>query len=224
MPGTCLVYATPDDVARSAAHLIAAGLRSGVRTLVLAGGAVNIRAYGYLAGEPGVEWGRVMVLFGDERCVPPDHPESNFRQAREALLDRVRPGAVLRMPGELGPEVGAAVYEGWLSGVGRPDLVMLGMGPDGHTASLFPGNPALEATGQVVGVRGSPKPPPERISLTLPAIRAAGRAVILATGADKAEAVLRATRGEVPAGMVRDATLVLDRAAAAGLPGTRPAG
>lgn len=224
MARTCLVYATPDDVARAAAHLIASGLRSGVRTLVLAGGAVNIRAYGYLAGEPGLPWGRVTTLFGDERCVPPDHPESNYRQAREALLDRVRPGAVLRMPGELGPEDGAAVYEGWLAGVGPLDLVLLGMGPDGHTASLFPGNPALEATGRAVGVRASPKPPPERISLTLPALRAARRAVILATGADKAQAVVRATRGEVPAGMLEDATLLLDRAAAARLPEVLPAG
>ncbi|MGH2721506.1 MAG: 6-phosphogluconolactonase, partial [Actinomycetota bacterium] len=121
MARTSLVYATPDDVARAAAHLIAEALRSGARTPVLAGGAVNIRAYGYLAGEAGVPWGRVTTLFGDERCVPPDHPESNFRQAREALLDRVRPGTVLRMPGELGPEEGAAVYESWLAGVGPLD-------------------------------------------------------------------------------------------------------
>jgi 6-phosphogluconolactonase len=224
MPRTCLVYDTPDDVARNAAHVMAAGLRSGARTLVLAGGAVNIRAYGYLAGEPGIEWGRIVALFGDERCVPPDHPESNYRQAREALLDRVRPGAVLRMPGELGPDEGAAVYEGWLAAAGPLDLLMLGMGPDGHTASLFPGNPALEARGTVVGVRGSPKPPPERISLTIATLRAARRSVILATGADKAEAVLRATRGEVPAGMVEEATLMVDRAAAGRMPEVLPAG
>ncbi|MGH2720798.1 MAG: 6-phosphogluconolactonase, partial [Actinomycetota bacterium] len=164
------------------------------------------------------------ALFGDERCVPPDHPESNFAQAHQALLSRVWPGGVHRMPGELGPDEGAAVYDELLDRIGRLDLALLGMGPDGHTASLFPGNPALEAGGWAVGVRNSPKPPPERISLTLPALRAAGRAVILATGADKADAVVRATRGEVPAGMLEDATLLLDRAAATRLPEVLPAG
>ena len=207
-----------DELARSAAGLVADGLRAGARTLVLAGGSVNIRTYEFLGREPGIAWGRVTALFGDERCVRPDHPESNYGQVREALLDRAAPASVHRMPGELGPDEGARAYEEVLGRVGPLDLLLLGMGPDGHTASLFPGNPALEARGLVVGVRDAPKPPPERISLTLPAIRAARRILILAAGEDKAEAVVRASRGEVPAGMVGDATWMLDRAAASRLP------
>jgi 6-phosphogluconolactonase len=209
------IFDSPEEVARVAAELIAGELRAGTAcTLVLAGGSVNIRTYQLLAEVPDVPWGRVTALFGDERCVPPGHPESNYRQAREALLDRANPMTVHRMPGELGPEEGAAVYEEVVRRVGSLDLLLLGMGPDGHTASLFPGNPALEAGGLVAGVRNSPKPPPERISLTLPALRSARRVVILATGRDKAEAVLRASRGEVPAGMIEGAEWMLDRAAA----------
>ena len=143
---------------------------------------MNIRTCQLLGDEPQVAWGRVAVLFGDERCVPPGHPESNFRQAHEALLGRVWPLTVHRMPGELGPEEGAAAYEDVVRRVETLDLLLLGMGPDGHTASLFPGNPALEAGGLVVGVHDSPKPPPERISLTLAALRSARRVLILATG------------------------------------------
>src|SRR5207249_10386351 len=122
------------------------------------------------------------------------------------------------MPGELGPEEGAAAYEDVVRRVETLDLLLLGMGPDGHTASLFPGNPALEAGGLVVGVHDSPKPPPERISLTLAALRSARRVLILATGEDKAEAALRASRTEVPSGMIEHAVWMLDRAAASQLP------
>lgn len=101
------IFEDPDELARSAARLVAAELQAGARTLVLAGGSVNLRTYQVLAGEPGVVWGRVTALFGDERCVPPDHPESNYRQVREALLDRVSPASMHRMPGELGPDEGA---------------------------------------------------------------------------------------------------------------------
>lgn len=212
------IFEDPEELARSAARLVAAELQAGARTLVLAGGSVNLRTYQVLAGEPGVVWGRVTALFGDERCVPPDHPESNYRQVCEALLDRVSPASMHRMPGELGPDEGARAYEDVLGRVGALDVLLLGMGPDGHSASLFPGNPALEAGGLVVGVRNSPKPPPERISLTLPAIRAARRVLILAAGEDKAEAVVRASRAEVPAGMIDNATWMLDRAAASRLP------
>ena len=213
------IFDDAGELARSAAGLVAGELRAGARTLVLAGGSVNVRTCQFLAAEPGVVWGRVTALFGDERCVPPDHPESNYRQVREALLDRVSPASVHRMPGELGPDEGAQAYEDVLGRTGPLDLLLLGMGPDGHTASLFPGNPALHARGLAVGVHDAPKPPPERISLTLPAIRTARRVLILAAGDDKAEAVVRASRGEVPAGMVDNAMWMLDLAAASRLPG-----
>ena len=210
---------TLDDaeaVAREAADLVAAALRGGARTLVLAGGSTPRRAYQLLAEVP-LEWGRVSVLFGDERCVAPDHPESNYRMASEALLDRVHPGSVHRMPAELGPEEGARLYEEVVRTLSPLDLVLLGIGPDGHTASLFPGSPQLEATGFAVGVHDAPKPPPERVSLTLPVLREARRVVILATGEDKAEAVAKAREGAVPAGLLPDAEFLLDRAAAARL-------
>ncbi len=177
------VLATPEDVARAAADQIVAALNGGARTLVLAGGNTPKRCYELLAGAE-VKWGRVTVLFGDERCVPPDHPESNYRTARESLL-----GAPL-------------------------DVVLLGAGEDGHTASLFPGHPEVQATGWAVGVRNAPKPPPDRVSLTLPALQGARHVIVLATGAGKAEAVARARRGEVPSGMIAGALWLLDRAAA----------
>jgi 6-phosphogluconolactonase len=213
-----LVFDSSEELARAAAEVVAAELRTAARTLVLAGGSVNIRTYQLLATEPDVPWGRVTALFGDERCVAPGHADSNFRQVHEALLSRVWPASVHRMPGELGPDEGAAAYEEVLCRVGDLDLLLLGMGPDGHTASLFPGNPALEAGGLAVGVRNSPKPPPERISLTLPVLRSARQVLVLAVGDDKAEAALRASRGEVPAGMIEHATWMLDRAAASRLP------
>jgi 6-phosphogluconolactonase len=210
-----LTQALPDPaaVARAAAEAIAAALAAGARTLVLAGGSTPRRCYELLAGME-VEWGRVTVLFGDERCVAPDDPESNYRMARESLLELVHPATVHRMPAELGPAEGAAAYDRVVASLQPLDLVLLGVGPDGHTASLFPGHAALAAPGWAVGVEDAPKPPPERVSLTLGALRSARRVLVLATGADKAEAVARARRGEVPAGMVPGAQWLLDRAAA----------
>jgi 6-phosphogluconolactonase len=210
---TPLVLEDADAVAAAAADLVASGVEAGLSTLVLAGGTTPARAYRLLAGRP-LPWGRVTVLFGDERCVPPDDPESNYRAAREELLDRVHPGSVHRMAGELGAEEAAARYDEIVRGLSPLDVVLLGMGPDGHTASLFPGHPALSADGCAVAVHGAPKPPPDRVSLTLRALREARRVVLLVTGADKAEALARAVRGEVPAGMIPGAECLADRAAA----------
>ncbi len=200
-------------VAAAAAAAIAGAMRGGARTLVLAGGTTPQAAYRVLAGLD-VAWGRVTVLFGDERCVPPTDPESNYRMARETLLDRVSPATIHRIPAELGPIEGAAAYQLVLERLPRLDFVLLGVGEDGHCASLFPGSPAIAAEGLAVGVAGAPKPPPERVSLTLTALRAAGRVLFVATGAGKADAVRRASRGEVPAGMIPGAEWMLDRAAA----------
>jgi 6-phosphogluconolactonase len=160
------VFDDPPAVAGAAASVVADAIEGGVRSLVLAGGSTPTRAYELLQQAP-LEWGRVTVLFGDERCVPPDHPDSNYLMARRSLLDRVSPGSVHRMAGELGPEAAASLYEPIVRWLSPLDLVLLGMGPDGHTASLFPGRPEVSAEGTVVGVRGAPKPPPERVSLTL---------------------------------------------------------
>jgi 6-phosphogluconolactonase len=206
----------PDAVAAGAAELVAAAIQAGTRTLVLAGGSTPRLAYRLLAGRR-LPWGRVTALFGDERCVPPLDPESNYRMAKEELLDHVNPGGVLRMPGELGAETAAALYDEAVAALTPLDLVLLGMGPDGHTASLFPGHTALNASGNAVAVHDAPKPPPDRVSLTLAALRTARRVVLLATGADKAEALALARDGRVPAGMIPGAEYLVDRAAAARL-------
>jgi 6-phosphogluconolactonase len=207
------VLDSPEDVAAAAAADIAEALREGARSLVLAGGTSPQRCYELLS-HMDIEWGRVTVLFGDERCVPPDHPDSNYRMARESLLDRVSPASVHRMPAELGPDEGAGLYAHIVASVAPLDVVTLGVGEDGHTASLFPGHPALKATALVVGIRDSPKPPPQRVTLTLPALQSARRVIILATGAGKADAVARAKRREVPSGMIAGARWLIDRAAA----------
>lgn len=207
------VLEDPEAVARAGAELVARAVQAGARTLTLAGGSTPKRTYRLLAELP-LAWGRVTVLFGDERCVPPDHPDSNYLSARRSLLDRAHPASVHRMPAELGPEQGAALYEPIVAALEPLDLVLLGMGPDGHTASLFPGHPALQAGGYATGVTDAPKPPPQRVSMTLEALRGARRVVFLVTGADKAEALARAGRGEVPAGMIPSAEFLVDRAAA----------
>jgi 6-phosphogluconolactonase len=207
------VLDSAEDVASAAAADIAYALRQGARTLVLAGGTTPHRCYELLS-QTDVEWGRVSILFGDERCVPPDHPDSNFRMARESLLARVSPATVYRMPAELGPDVGAELYAHSVAAAGRLDVVTLGVGEDGHTASLFPGHPALKAAGLTVGIHDSPKPPPKRVTLTLIALQSARRVIILATGAGKADAVAKAKRGEVPSGMIAGARWLIDRAAA----------
>ena len=207
------VLADAEAVAVAAADLIGEAIESTARTLVVAGGSTPKRAYRLLAERP-IAWGRVTVLFGDERCVPPSDPESNYRMAKQELLDRVHPGSVHRMPAELGAEEGAQLYDRVVRGLSPLDLVLLGMGPDGHTASLFPGHPALDAPGCAAPVHGAPKPPPDRVSLTLGALREARRVVFLITGDDKAEALARAQRGVVPAGMIAGAEFLVDRAAA----------
>ena len=207
------VLETAEDVAAAAAADTAEALREGARTLVLAGGTTPRRCYELLS-QLEVEWGRVCVLFGDERCVHPDHPDSNYRMAREALLDRVSPASVHRMAGELGPDEAAGAYAHIVAALAPLDIVLLGVGEDGHTASLFPGHAALQASGLAVGIRDSPKPPPQRVTLTLNALRSARRVIILATGAGKADAVARAKRGEVPSGMIAGARWLIDKAAA----------
>jgi 6-phosphogluconolactonase len=198
-----------------AAETVAAALRGrGAHSLVLTGGTTPGQMYGRLAALP-VEWGRVSLLFGDERCVPPNDAESNYRMAKEALLSRIDAGAVLRIAGELGAEEGAALYDAAVGRLQPLDLVLLGIGEDGHCASLFPGHPALSATGWAVPVHDAPKPPPDRVSLTLGCLRNARRVIFLVTGAGKAEAFRMAQAGTVPAGMIPGAEWIVDREAAA---------
>lgn len=196
--------------------------------LVITGGSSPRAAYERAAAR-GAEWSGVTVWFSDERCVPPDHEWSNFGMADEALLSRLdRPPQVLRMEGERGPEEGAAAYEAELrERDARFDLVLLGLGPDAHTASLFPGKPeALAEDRLVVGVpEAGMEPRVPRISLALPALNSGRHVVVLVTGPDKAPAVKRAFGNPPdetsPAAHVRpphgQLTVLLDPAAAAEL-------
>jgi 6-phosphogluconolactonase len=189
-----VVVADAEAAAREAAALLVEAARRGDR-IFLAGGSTPARAY-ELAAEAEPDWSRASAWWSDERCVPPDDERSNFRLAKEALLDRLAEApAVHRIEGELGGERAAAEYERELAGrVGG--LVLLGLGPDGHTASLFPNAPALEERERlVVAAEPGLEPFVERVTLTLPALAAADELVFLVTGREKAEAVARALGG-----------------------------
>jgi len=208
------VHDDAESVARAAARIVVDTIRGAERTrLALAGGSTPRRCHELLATMPDRPWERVAIFFGDERCVPPDSPDSNYRMAADTLLDRVRAGSVHRIAGELGAEVAAAAYEP-LVAVAPLDLILLGIGPDGHTASLFPGSAALGAAGYVTAVHGAPKPPPDRVSLTLRALREARRVVFLVAGADKKDAVRLAQLGTVPAGLISNAEWLVAKDAA----------
>lgn len=201
-----------EDIASAAADVF---LRQRPRTVALAGGRTPLALYERLAALP-YDWASLEVFFGDERCVPPDHPDSNFRMASETLLSRV-PARVHRMRGET---CDAAGYEEELRAVfgqGPPtfDLVFLGMGADGHTASLFPGHPALEETGRLVVKVERPDNP--RLTLTLPVLSSSALAVFLVSGEDKRGALRRLLDGEdLPAARVaaRRVVIIADAAAA----------
>jgi 6-phosphogluconolactonase len=228
---TCL---DAETVAQRAAaeivrHLARIREERGVVHLALSGGTTPGRTYELLAADP-TQLAGVEFWFADERCVPPQDEQSNYRLAAESLLVRAGIPAerVHRMEGELGPERGARGYELLLRELAPRqeelpalDLIVLGIGPDGHVASLFPGAPALDAGDDVLclGVHDSPKPPPERITLSLAVLRAARRCLLLATGAGKADAVsamLAEPSRHVPASLLRRErlTVIVDDAAA----------
>jgi 6-phosphogluconolactonase len=205
--------------------------------LALAGGSTPRATYERLAQPPRrdlMPWERTWVFFGDERGVPPDHPDSNFRMANQALLLKVPlpPRQVVRIRGEAeDPEVAAAEYGRRLSEVfdikrgqlPRFDLILLGMGVDGHTGSLFPGSPVLkEVFRPVAAVHATAASIPQRFTFTLPVINAAARVMFLVSGAEKAKvlkAVLREPGRGLPAALVHPTdgrlTWLLDRPAAA---------
>ncbi|MFC3350878.1 6-phosphogluconolactonase [Streptomyces echinoruber] len=245
-----VVHRDKDLMAQAAAarlitRIVDAQSSRGTASIVLTGGRNGNGVLAALAASPArdaVDWGRLDLWWGDERFLPEGDPERNVTQAREALLDRVPldPERVHPMPaadGEFGADVdaAAAAYAQELARAAGPenhaavpsfDVLMLGVGPDTHVASLFPEFPAVRETERtVVGVHGSPKPPPTRISLTLPAIRAAREVWLLAAGEDKAKAAAIALSGagevQAPAAGARgrSRTLwLLDAAAASRLP------
>ncbi|MGW1493438.1 6-phosphogluconolactonase [Streptomyces sp. NPDC002402] len=231
--------------ARLITKIVDAQAARGSASVVLTGGRNGnalLAALGASSARDAIDWPRLDLWWGDERFLPEGDPERNVTQAREALLDSVpvNPARVHAMPASDGPygsdaDAAAAAYAAELAAAAGPedhgpvptfDVLMLGVGPDTHVASLFPELPGVrESSRTVIGVHGAPKPPPTRISLTLPAIRAAREVWLLAAGEDKAKAVTIALSGagevQAPAAGAhgRSRTLwLLDAAAASGLP------
>jgi 6-phosphogluconolactonase len=210
-----------DDPAQEAAELLVAGGGH----IAVTGGSTPRAAYEQAAALR-EDWSGVDFWFTDERCVPPRHEHSNFGMADRALFSRIEGAIVHRMRGELGPEDGAAAYENELGEFGPEalDFILLGVGPDGHICSLFPGDDTLgERERRVVGVETPGMAPlVSRITLTLPVVNATAQIVFLVAGEDKAEAVRRVFAGppdpSAPGSLVEgDVVALLDPAAAARL-------
>jgi len=218
-----VVAADPEDAAGRAARLLAAAARAGEH-IVLAGGSTPRLAYEQAAELEG-DWSNAELWWGDERCVPPGDERSNYRLVQESLLSRLvrPPAAVHRIRVELGAERAAEEYDDELRSVPL-GLVLLGIGPDGHTASLFPNSPALAVTSRrAVAAEPGLDPRVERITLTPEALADAKQIVFLAVGEDKSAPAMRALSGAptatTPSSLVRSrdgkTTAILDRAAAA---------
>lgn len=241
-----VVLPTPAAVAAEAADGFVSAARHAVRhrarfLVALSGGRTPHTAFHMLRATPRVEqvaWHKVEILWSDERAVPPDDPESNYGAARESLLDALpglRPEAVHRMRGEAADlDAAAREYEDELrqvtgAGAGEVpalDLVWLGMGTDGHTASLCPGDDALMVTDRLVVATWPPGYDTPRLTLTYPVLNAARRVTFLVTGADKAETLEAVRNGaDLPASRVRAArtTWLVDAAAAGQTAATQPA-
>jgi 6-phosphogluconolactonase len=230
--------------ARIITRLVDAVTSAGSADLVLTGGGIGTKVLAALAAAPArdaVDWRLVDFWWGDERFAATGDPDRNETGARSALLDHVSvdPARVHAIPGPDGPDgndpdAAAARYAAALAAAARPedhavvpsfDILMLGIGPEGHVASIFPESPAAYDERPVVAVRNSPKPPPTRISLTFPSIQAAREVWILASGGEKAEAVAMALAGagplQLPAAGARGRArtlFLIDEAAAAKLP------
>ena len=226
----------PAELAEAAAGLLKEtaerALRAGQACAVaLSGGSTPQALFRLLAGEPWrsrVPWHAVDFFWGDERLVPFDDAESNFGTARRLLFGPIRfdEEGLHPIPADRG-EAAAAAYEeelkAYFGGLPDFDLLFLGLGPDGHTASLFPGSPALSESSRWTAAVTAPKPPPRRVTLTYPVLNAAKRAVFLVAGADKAPALRRVLEGaDLPAAKVRppEVLWLADKAAAAELSGT----
>jgi 6-phosphogluconolactonase len=222
-----IVVGDAEEAARLVAERLAEQARAGGH-VVLTGGSTPRRAY-ELAAEREPDWSGVEISWGDERCVPPDDERSNYAMAKAALLDRLgrQPGVVNRILGELGREAAADDYEHKIGNRNAFDLLLLGLGPDGHVASLFPDFPTLDVFDRaVVGSAAGHEPFVDRVTMTLPRLRGTQELVFLVTGEDKADAVQRSFAGEpspeTPGSLARAwsggvTRAVLDRAAAAKL-------
>jgi 6-phosphogluconolactonase len=237
-----LVHETPQELAQAAARDFATKAEAAIGergrfAVALAGGSTPEATYEVLANDyaGALDWSKVHVFFGDERTVPPNHEDSNYRMAHETLLSRVPVGSVHRMRGELPPAEAAAAYEEELRGFfgtsDEPpslDLILLGIGDDGHTASLFPETSALEIHDRWVVANPVLKLETTRLTLTVPVINAARAVNFLVAGEGKADALKEILEGEAdpreyPAKLIRPEggpVWMVDRAAAKFLQGT----
>jgi 6-phosphogluconolactonase len=201
--------------ARLVTKIIDAQATRGTVDVVLTGGRIAakvLRSVKELPAAGAIDWSKVDLWWGDERFLPAGHPDRNETQARETLLDALPldPARVHPMPPSDGPdgddaEAAAARYARELAAAAGPgrelphfDVLMLGVGEDGHVASIFPGHPSYDATGPAAAVHNSPKPPPTRVTLTLPTIRTAEEVWLIAAGPDKTDAVGTAIEGTAP--------------------------
>ena len=234
------IYPDIDTLSREAAQYIVrlaseSIVMHGRFTIALSGGSTPRKLYSLLGSEPyrsQIDWALVEIFWSDERCVPPDSEDSNYRMARETLLSNIPIAAkqVHRMPADQPDrDVASQAYTLELQGtfgtdgIPRFDLIQLGMGPEGHTASLFPHQPSLHEQQRLVMPVITPKPPPPRLTFTAPLLNAARHILFLVTGADKSDAVHAVLEGEYnpdeyPAQIVRpkdgEVTWMLDTAAA----------
>lgn len=241
------VTPTQADLVQAACTIItaAAALSIGRRRyfrIALAGGSTPQGVYAALAADPDIDWRFWQIFWSDERCVPPTSPDSNYRMAKAALLDRLAtpPPFVVRIAGDGEPDAAAADYERAVRELVPPnprsaagslprfDLVLLGMGADGHTASLFPHTPALTEERRLVVSNPGPPPHTARLTFTFPLINAARRTLVLVSGAEKAATLAAVLEGPQNVATLpsqglapRDGTLIwlADQAAAAQLTG-----
>ena len=214
------VYADEGSVAQAAAAYLFQQITScvaerGLCHVVLPGGSTPARCLQLLAEKP-LPWENIHWYPGDERCYPVGHAERNDTMMSNKLFSQQKNLSenFHAIPAELGPEQGAEDYAALLDATDGMDIVVLGMGEDGHTASLFPGNAALEDRRSAVPVYGAPKPPSERISISLNTLRKAGERIIIATGDNKREALTKLKAGkDLPVAMVEPDVWFLDEAA-----------
>lgn len=214
------VFADAEALASHAAARVTALCRQAIEDhgschLVLAGGHTPRRCYELLRAMA-LPWQAVHIWFGDERCLPPGDPERNDAMADDALLAHVPipPAQVHRIAAEQGPEEAAKAYAALLANAPAMDIVLLGMGEDGHTASLFPHNPALDDARLAVPVHDAPKPPPERVSMGYAVLNTARHRLVLVAGKGKAAALARVRSGEaLPVARLAEGEWLIDREA-----------
>lgn len=218
------IYTDPEAVAQAAADYLFKQIKTCVAKkdichVVLPGGSTPARCLKLLAEKP-LPWKNIHWYPGDERCYPVGHAERNDTMINAKLFSQQQntDENFHPIPAELGPEQGALTYAALLNATTGMDIVVLGMGEDGHTASLFPGNVALDDPRSAVPVYDAPKPPLDRISLGLNTLKNAGESVVIATGSGKREVLIKLKDGEVlPVGMVEPDIWFADEAAARGL-------